>query len=283
MATTTSANNYKWLAAAAGVLILLVLFYYRNPSPESKVQPLAIPTPENVAGKQPSDLQKLPTESAPSQSTTDTSTIGQTPTKRPPVIPTTVKLADSDQSFRQALHELSAYLTNLLATDELIKRIILLTNDISQNQLPSKNRMFLRMPQKIPVEKNGEDLFISDASYQRYNFIADAVAAIDISQALVVYQRFRPLFQQVYSTLSYPANYRLEDIFIKAATAIIQAPKIDTKIKVIPKFTVYQFADQKLEELSPVAKQMLRMGPSNSAKIQAKMQQFVAALTQIYE
>jgi hypothetical protein len=41
---------------------------------------------------------------------------------------------------------------------------------------------------------------------------------------------------------------------------------------------MYEYADRKLEALTPAQKQLLRMGPSNVARIQAKLREVQAAL-----
>jgi len=45
----------------------------------------------------------------------------------------------------------------------------------------------------------------------------------------------------------------------------------------------YKFADQQLEALNPVHKQMLRMGPDNTRIIQNKLRLFVAGLANLKE
>jgi len=89
---------------------------------------------------------------------------------------------------------------------------------------------------------------------------------------------FKPLFEQVYTKFSYPENYRVEDIFIKAAAAIIQAPVLERRIKVVRHSVGYKFADKRLEAMNDVEKQMLRMGSKNTKKIQEKLKQFVKGL-----
>ncbi len=41
---------------------------------------------------------------------------------------------------------------------------------------------------------------------------------------------------------------------------------------------MYEYADRTLEALTPAQKQLLRMGPANVARIQAKLREFQAAL-----
>lgn len=78
-----------------------------------------------------------------------------------------------------------------------------------------------------------------------------------------MYRDFKSLIQQVYLEFGYPADRRLEDIFLKAAAQILAAPIVDSLIDLVRPSVYYKFADEKLEALSPVAKQMLHMGPDN--------------------
>lgn len=198
-------------------------------------------------------------------------------------IPPHINLENSDGLFKKAIAELSSNLAIWFDVHNIIRKYTILINDISQNQLLYKNRMFLRMPQKMQVNQDAGEMYIATESYQRYDFLATTIASIDTRKALKLYLRFRPLFKQVYDGFSYPKGYRLEDIFMKAAAVIINTPVVDKKIKVVKHATSYKFADKKLEAMSAVEKQMLRMGAKNTQKIQAKLRQFAKAISLLDE
>jgi hypothetical protein len=100
---------------------------------------------------------------------------------------------------------------------------------------------------------------------------------------LAVYKKFRPLLLQVFAEFSYPAEHQLEDILVKAAAEILAAPVIEEPIALVRPSVRYKFADKKLEALSPVSKQMIRMGPENTRIIQNKVRLLVEELASMKE
>ncbi|MCK5355864.1 MAG: DUF3014 domain-containing protein, partial [Methyloprofundus sp.] len=105
-----------------------------------------------------------------------------------------------------------------------------------------------------------------------------AINSINKQAAVALYKKYFPLFKIVFAELSYPDNYQLMDS-IKAATGkVLQAPVITGKIEVIHPSVRYKFADPKLEKLSALDKQMLRMGPENTRMIQNKLRELIEAL-----
>jgi hypothetical protein len=118
-------------------------------------------------------------------------------------------------------------------------------------------------------------------SYQRYDQLAAAIDALDVKQGIALYQKYTPLFQQVFTTFGYPETYQLDDIFKKAAAQILAAPIIKGHVSLVRPTVRYKFHDPKLEALDPVQKQMLRMGPENTQTIQNKLRLFVQAMSNI--
>jgi predicted Holliday junction resolvase-like endonuclease len=187
-------------------------------------------------------------------------------------------LEDSDAVFKGAVGQVSEGLAQWFGTKGVIKKNIFLINDISQNQILAKNRKFLKPPQKIEVQKDANGLYLGEKSYKRYDAFTQAINHIDVQKGAGIYRAFEPLFSQVYQVFSYPDAYQLDDIFLKAAANIIKAPVIEGRIGLIKHSLLYKFKDKKLEGLSAVEKQMLRMGPENTRVIQAKLRVLVEAI-----
>ncbi len=191
-------------------------------------------------------------------------------------------LLESDDWVRQEIGRLSPDFSGLLTGSQLLKKYLQIVNDFSQGQRISKHMRFLRLQQPFLVEADGqESWFIAQRSYQRYDRLVRAFAAIDVSLAIRVYQKLQPLMEQVFREFGYPDTYHLEDIFQKAAAEIIAAPIIVGRIAVVRPSVDYKFVDKKLEALNPVHKQMLRMGPENTRMIQEKLRELVQKLVQL--
>ncbi len=192
-------------------------------------------------------------------------------------------LKNSDDSFRQALKDVAENLLGWFEAKDIIKKYLVIINDLSQNQIIYKHRIFLKMPGQIVVKKDSQGLFMAQESYSRYDSLANAIASIDAEKGLRLYLLYKPIFKTVYQDFAYPAGYQLEDIFMKAAASVIESPVTEGRIALVQHSVKYKFADKKLEALSDVEKQMLRMGPANTKKIQAKLRQLVEAISVLNE
>lgn len=187
-------------------------------------------------------------------------------------------LEHSDGLLRQEIEAISPEFSEWLNADQLIRKYVVMANDFSQELRLEKHLRFLKLEQPFTVDLNNETSFIAMKSYRRYDRLAAAINGMDVQATLTVYKKFRPLLLQVFSEFSYPVEYRLDDILIKAAAVIVAAPAMDGQIAVVKQAVNYQFADPQLEALSPIHKQMLRMGPENTRIIQHKLRSLVEAL-----
>ncbi|TRW92002.1 DUF3014 domain-containing protein [Candidatus Methylobacter oryzae] len=251
-------------------------FYFQHLQSETVTEPetrsLALPSQdrETKAAEQLLISNGAPTAEATAGAVTDTSLI----------LP---DLDHSDALLREEIVGLSPALAGWLNADQLIRKYVVIANDFSQGLRLEKNLRFLQLDQPFAVDQEGESLFISSKSYQRYDGLAAAVNALDVRATLAVYRKFRPLLVQVFKEFSYPEEYNLEDIMMKAAAVIIAAPVSDERIALEKGSIHYKFADQQLEALNPVHKQMLRMGPENTRIIQNKLRLFAENLANTKE
>ncbi len=187
-------------------------------------------------------------------------------------------LEQSDDRVRRDIVALSPNFSEYLQTDRLLEKYLHVVNDFSQGQRPYKHIRFLQPSAPFVAEQDGQGWFIAESGYRRYDGLAKAFADIDAVQAVETYRRLGPLLRQVYADFGYPEHYRLDDLFKKAAAEILAAPIVEGRVALVRPSVRYQFADKKLEALSPVQKQMLRMGPANTRIIQNKLRQLVQEL-----
>lgn len=189
------------------------------------------------------------------------------------------ELANSDAAFTQDVLAISAQLKSFLFTNQLLRKIIFSINDMAQGMRPPMKRLHeLSFSPPFSVSQQGSKIYISAASYQRYDKLAQSIDAIDTHAAVALYQKYLPLFQQVFKQFSYPENYHILDI-IKAATAkILDVPVINGEVELIRSTVHYKYANSNLEKLSALDKQMLRMGPNNTRMIQHKLRELIEAL-----
>lgn len=190
-------------------------------------------------------------------------------------------LSKSDSAFREAIVSASPKLGHWLKTDQVIRKYLTVVNDFSQGLWLEKHMRFLKHSKAFSVEKTDKGLFIADESYNRYDALASAIDTIDTKKAIEAYKQFKPLLLEAFSDFGYPPERPLEDIFLKSASQILAAPIIKEPIALVRPSVFYKYANEDLESLSPVSKQMLRMGPKNTRIIQNKVRQLVQELVNL--
>jgi hypothetical protein len=225
-------------------------------------QELALPVTPNQEQSAPANTLNLSSETEPKISTEEPSTDSG------PALPA---LENSDDFFREQATRLSPGFSQWLKEDELIRKVVIIVNDFSQGLRIHKHMKPFTLTEPFIAEKDNQGLYLSPKSYQRYNHLASAIDDINVKDGLQTFRTLNALFQQIFKEFSYPESYSVDDLFQKAAAELLTAPVIDSRIALVKATLGYKFADQKLETLNPVHKQMIRMGPQNTRIIQNKL------------
>lgn len=166
-----------------------------------------------------------------------------------------------------------------LKQDDLIARFAAAMHILSQGQIPRDSLSALAPRNKFSViNKNGK-LTTDPRAYARYDAVADTVESIDASGAVKLFHKFKPLIDDVYQGLA-SKDAGTQEAVLRAIDGLLQVPaqEGDIQLKEGKKGLTYVYADPSLEKLTPAQKQLLRMGPKNTAKIQAKLREIKAAL-----
>ena len=270
------------------ILVAVAIWFFQSNQRDNNINTKAIEIPQQPImpkGEQKSNDKKIkqPEVSAGEPILESKNKKIETPADRLKIKSEFLKLENSDESFRVAIKSASENLLEWFLTKDVIKKFIVLSNDLSQKQILNKHRTFLKPPGRIIVKMDAKGLYLAEQSYRRYEPLANAIEAIDLQTGLDLYIVFKPLFEKVYKEFSYPAQYRLDDIFLKAAANVIEAPVVTNRIALVKQTISYKFVDKKLESLNDVEKLMIRMGPENTKKIQAKLRKLVEAVAALNE
>jgi len=118
---------------------------------------------------------------------------------------------------------------------------------------------------------------IDPAGYRRYDPIVRIVDSLDPSFCARAYRQLLPVFQAAYEELGYPGR-SFDAQFRAAAEEILATPEIEAEPELRAHVKRFEFADERLESLSDVQKQLLRMGPKNVRAVQAKTRAVLEAL-----
>jgi hypothetical protein len=162
---------------------------------------------------------------------------------------------------------------------DVVRRWVVVTDNLAEGTSPRAQLLFLAPALPFTVEKRGGATYIAAAAYQRYDAAADAIASIDAAALGRVYRELHAPLQSAYRALGYPGA-SLDAVTARALHRLADAVVPPGQVAVVPapKGGGYLFADPRLEELGPVEKHLLRLGPRNAPLVQEKARQLLAEL-----
>ena len=117
--------------------------------------------------------------------------------------------------------------------------------------------------------RNGKEL-AAPKSYARYDTFAGVIGSLDAKMLADAYGLLKPWLTLAYRAFGYPTK-TIDDVTAPAVKRIVGAPRPAGDVALKPRGAIYVYAGPKLEALSPVEKQLLRMGPKNQEMIQLKV------------
>jgi hypothetical protein len=180
-------------------------------------------------------------------------------------------LSKSDTEARKQLANLSTSgkLNQWFYTEHVIRRGITLIDGMSRGILLNKMHKAPGPKGKFGVVKEGNKLWLDPANYQRYDYLSTMATSIDNDKLVGLFHLFRPLLEEAYSELGY-APKKLDSAIMAALEQVITAPLQTDPIALTQESVRYKYANPTLEALSPIQKQLIRMGPQNTQLIQQK-------------
>ena len=280
-------ENKPVIAAAvtAGLLIVGFIIYTLIQQEDETVvvsEPITIPEPESVSLElepepEPESEPEPEPEVAPESE-------GEVIKPEPPafVLP---RLDDSDQLIRDGSVSLTRHegINFWLSPDELIRKFVVFADNVANGRVARGPARVLAPEGPFTVKKMSEKVFLLDtSSYYRYNIFTEVITSIDARRAAELYELLRPLFQEAFDELGYPEQ-SFDDVMFRAVGRLLETPIIEDPIMLTQPVVMYEFADSRLEALSAVQKQMIRMGPKNTRALKAKISEVALELRAILE
>ena len=182
-------------------------------------------------------------------------------------------LAESDGFVKDAVRVLSRHpgLASWMATDELVHRFVGAVVDVAGGESPTENLDFLQPAGDFVVRESGSAVVIDEASYARYDTFVETIESMGTQDLIRLYRELNPLFVEAFAELGIP-NWTFEDTLDRAFGNVLAVTPASGPVRVEMDRTNYVFVDPDLEDQSPLAKQLLRLGPDNLTRLQAKVQ-----------
>lgn len=273
-------RNLRWLAPLAVLTALAIALYLwlspRDPSAQ------APPAPEVATEDSGPPAVRHPIEAVQPDAG------GEPPVEATPQpLPS---LADSDSAVDAALQGLigEQAVLDFLTIGPHIRHLVATVDNLPRKKAPTRVWPVKRTAGRFTVEESDGTAYIAAENFARYAPFVDMATSIDTGRAVALYVRFYPLLQQAYEDLGYPGKY-FNDRVVEVIDHLLAAPEPDGPIPVVllphdtsidfeRPWTLYQFADSRLESASAGQKILLRMGPENASRLKQKLAELRARL-----
>jgi len=195
----------------------------------------------------------------------------ETPASEPSEALPSLSNSDSFVITRLAGIELGASLLRMLAPDDLIRKFVVFTHNVAQGELPQLDYPLRRIETEFVVREIDENLYEMDpATYRRFDTLIDTLVALEPQQAMRIYSALRPLFREAYAEIGYQ-DRDFDETVIGAIDQIMNAREQAGPYQLIKPTVMYLFAEGHIEDMTPVEKQLLRLGPDNRAKLRNRL------------
>lgn len=189
-------------------------------------------------------------------------------------------LGQMDTFLRALLGALSSHpdFARWLATDDLIKQMASGIDRISRGQSPAADLLVLRPDGEFGTQGRRNALTIDPASYRRYDRLAAMVESLEARGVVEAYRTIEPRLDEAYRALGRTQS-GVSDAVALSLQLLIDTPIPAEPVAVVPgKGATFAFRDPQFEQLAPIQKQLLRMGPDNARRIQARLRDIRAEL-----
>ena len=271
-------NKATTLIVAAVLLLAVaaaVLWYQRRP-PEPPPAPPAAAAPEVAPTPTPTEPAiKHPIEP-----------LAQDEPHKP--LPT---LEQSDPVVRSALVDWLGRqaVQSFLQTDDFVRHVVATVDNLGRAHASPRLWPVSPMPGRYGVQQAGDATVVTAGNAERYAAFITFVEQLDSKRGVSLYVRNYPLFQRAYEELGYPKRYfndRLVEVIdlliatpVPARPPALRITEVKGPIPATQPWLRYEFADPQLQALPAGQKMLIRMGPENQRRLQAKLAEIRKQLT----
>ena len=194
-------------------------------------------------------------------------------------------LADADPYVGERLGELLGRpnVLRFLQLEGFVRRTVATVDNLGRSHAPVLVWPVNPTPGKFsPAQSaDGSAQTIHPDNAARYEPFVRFVESVDTGQAVALYRRLYPLFQQAYEELGFPGRY-FNDRLVQVLDQLIATPvpatppavvlvEVKGEVPSTRPWVRYEYADPKLQSMSAGQKMLLRVGAGNQRRLQAKL------------
>jgi len=208
------------------------------------------------------------------------------PAAEPATEPTPLPaLADADSYVGDRLGELLGRpnVLRFLQLEGFVKRTVATVDNLGRSHAPVLVWPVNPTPGRFASVKGADGALetIHPDNAARYTPFVQFVESVDTGQAVALYRRLYPLFQQAYEELGFSGRY-FNDRLVQVLDQLIATPvpatppavvlvEVKGEVASTRPWVRYEYVDPKLQAMSAGQKILLRMGADNQRRLQAKL------------
>lgn len=179
--------------------------------------------------------------------------------------------SDSAVLSRLANLELGPRLVRMLTPEDIIRKFVVFTYNAAQGDLPQVEYPLRGVDAELVVEEVDDNLYeMQPETHRRFDGMVDTLVGLEPAQAMSIYRALRPLFQEAYAELGL-GDENFDEVLVQAIDQIMAADTADGPFQLIKPSVMYVYAEGRIEDMSPVEKQLLRLGPENTEKLKGRL------------
>ncbi len=164
-----------------------------------------------------------------------------------------------------------------LVGEDLARRFVTAVVRVSRGASPAPALTPLDLEGEFRVRESEGGMIIDPVSYRRYDILVETFASLDYVSAARLYEQLHPLFEDAHRELGFREG-TFDSTVARAMENIIAVQVPDGPLEVVSESGTYKFRDPAMESRSSLAKHLIRMGPRNARRVQAKVRVLAVAL-----
>jgi hypothetical protein len=188
-------------------------------------------------------------------------------------------LEASDELVRQLVAALSSRpeLAAWLAQPHLVRTFVVAVDNVAEGASPARALRFMKPEAAFGALESRSGARLDPAGYARYDAVAAVFGSLDAQGSARLYRQLEPLVDAAYAELGYP-DRDFDETLQRAARMVASAPVVIEQPALARRVLSWRFVDPELEALPEAQKHLVRMGPDNTRRIQAKVREIAQSL-----
>lgn len=184
-------------------------------------------------------------------------------------------LVESDAFVREKLEDFSLP-DAWVAQDHLLRRLAVLADNATRGELSRRQLDFAKPEGRFRVVTKDGRLYADPRNANRFDSYLDRLEAVDPVMLARLLGMLGPLIDEAFEELG--STMRGNGAFRDAIDQILEVPVRMEALELVQPNVLYEYADPDIESLPPLDRQLIRLGPTNFARLKVYLYDLRAAL-----